>query len=72
MGSLLDVVDVTEDSTKTVGNLKFTVSVNSFSSCLDWRYTLDGVDCGGVDVSFSNGHFYAFGDDRNYYQTITQ
>jgi len=72
MRSLLDVVDVTENSTKTVGNLKLTVSVNSFSSSFDWRYTLDGVDYGGVDVSFRNGHFYAFGDDRSYYQTTTQ
>jgi hypothetical protein len=72
MKSLLDVVDVTENSTTTVGNLKLTVSVTSFSSCLDWRYTLDGADCGGVDVSFRNGHFYAFGDDRSYYQSITQ
>jgi hypothetical protein len=72
MRSLLDVVDVTENSKKTVGNLKLTVSVNSFSSSFDWRYTLDGVDCGGVDVSFRNGHFYAFGDDRSYYQPTTQ
>lgn len=69
MRSLLDVVDVTENSTKTVDNLKLTVSTNSFSSSFDWRYTLDGADCGGVDVSFRNGHFYAFGDDRSYYQT---
>jgi hypothetical protein len=71
MRSLLDVVDVTENSTETTDNLKLTVSVTSFSSCLDWRYTLDGANCGGVDVSFRNGHFYAFGDDRSYYQIIT-
>ena len=71
MRRLLDVVDVTENSTKTVDNLKFTVSVNSFSSSFDWRYTLDGADYGGVDVSFRNGHFYVFGDDRSYYQIIT-
>jgi hypothetical protein len=71
MRNMLDLVDVTENSTKTVDNLKLTVSVNSFSSCLDWRYTLDGADCGGVDVCFRNGHFYAFGDDRSYYQKIT-
>ena len=64
MRSLLDVVDVTENSTKTVGNMKLIVSVTSFSSSFDWRYTLDGTDYGGVDVSFRNGHFYAFGDDR--------
>jgi hypothetical protein len=72
MRNLLDVVDVTENSTKTVGNLKLAVSVNTFSSSFDWRYTLDGADCGGVDVSFRNGHFYAFGDDRSYCQMIVQ
>jgi hypothetical protein len=71
MRNMLDVVDVKENSTETVGNMELTVSVTSFSSCLDWRYTRDGADCGGVDVSFSNGHFYAFGDDRSYYQIIT-
>lgn len=71
MRNILDLVDVTENSTKTVDILKLKVSVNSFSSCLDWRYTLDGADCGGVDVSFRNGHFYAFSDDRSYYQTTT-
>jgi len=68
MRSLLDVVDVTENSTKTVDNMKLIVSITSFSSSFDWRYTLDGTDYGGVDVSFRNGHFYAFGDDRSYYQ----
>jgi len=72
MRNMLDLIDVSENSTTAVGNLKLTVSVDSFSSCLDWRCTLDGADCGGVDVSFRNGHVYAFGDDRSYYQTITQ
>jgi len=71
MRNMVDMVDVTENTTKTVGNLKLTVSVTSFSSCFDWRYTLDGADCSGVDVSFRNGHFYAFGDDRSYYQAGT-
>ena len=70
MRNLLDGVEVTDNSTKTVGNLKLTVSVTSFSSYFDWRYTFEGTDCGGVDVSFHDGHFYAFGDDRSYYQTI--
>jgi hypothetical protein len=71
MRNMLDLVDVTENSTKTVDNLKLTVSIDSFSSCFDWRYTFNGTDCSGVDVSFRNGHFYAFGDDRSYYQIIT-
>jgi hypothetical protein len=70
MGNMIDLVGVTENSTTTVDNLKLTVSVTSFSSSFDWRCTLDGADCGGVDVSFHNGHLYAFGDDRSYYQLI--
>lgn len=72
MVNMIDRVDVTENSTTTVDNLKLMVSVTAFSSSFDWRYTLDGSDCGGVDVSFHNGHFYAFGDDRSYYSIITQ
>jgi len=72
MRDMIDLVDVTENSTITVDTLKLTVSVTSFSSSFDWRCTLDGADCGGVDISFHNGHFYAFGDDRSYYPIIPQ
>ena len=72
MRNILDG-EVADNSTTIVGNLKFTMSVTSFSSYFDWRYTIEGIDCGGVDVSFHNGHFYAFGDDRQYYSiAITQ
>ena len=66
MRNILDG-EVVDNSTTTIGNLKLTMSVTSFSSYFDWRYTLEGTDCGGVDVSFHNGHFYAFSDDRQYY-----
>jgi hypothetical protein len=72
MRNMLDLVDVAENCTKTVDNMELTVSIDPFSSSFDWRCTLDGADCGGLDVSFRNGHFYAFGDDRSYYQIITQ
>ena len=72
MRNILDG-EVADNSTTIVGNLKFTMSVTSFSSYFDWRHTIEGIDCGGVDVSFHNGHFYAFGDDRQYYSiAITQ
>jgi len=58
---------VVDNSTTTIGDLKLTMSVTSFSSYFEWRYTLEGKDCGGVDVSFHNGHFYSFGDDRQHY-----
>jgi hypothetical protein len=70
MRNMIARVDVVENSTVTVGNLELTVSVTSFSSCFDWRCIREGVDCGGVDASFRNGQFYAFGDDRSYYQLI--
>jgi hypothetical protein len=38
MRNMLDMVDVTENSTKTADNLKLTVSITSFSSTFDWRY----------------------------------
>ena len=71
MRNMVDMVDVTENTTTTADNLKLTVSVNSFSSSFDWRYTIDETDYDGVNVSFRNGHFYAFGDDRSYYQIGT-
>jgi hypothetical protein len=72
MRNILDG-EIADNSTTTIGNLKLTMSVTSFSSYFDWRYTLEGTDCGGVDISFHNGHFYAFGDDRQYYPiAITQ
>lgn len=72
MRNILDG-EVADNSTTTVGNLKLTMSITSFSSYFDWRYTFEGTDCGGVDVSFHNGHFYAFGDDRQYHSiAITQ
>lgn len=69
MRNMVYMVDVTENTTKTADNLKLTVSVNSFSSSFDWRYTLDETDYSGVNASFRNGHFYAFSDDISYRQT---
>ncbi|HDQ05632.1 MAG TPA: hypothetical protein ENN36_02775, partial [Candidatus Bathyarchaeota archaeon] len=47
MRNMLDLVDVTENSTKTVDNMELKVSVNSFSSSFDWRYIIDGIEYGG-------------------------
>jgi len=44
MRNMLDTVDVTQNTTTTADNLKLTVSVNSFSSSFNWRYTIDGTD----------------------------
>jgi hypothetical protein len=71
MSNMLQGVEVKTNCTKTTDEMKLTVSITSFSSSFDWRYILDKADSGGVDVSFSNGQFFAFGDDRSYYQLIT-
>ncbi|HSQ53249.1 MAG TPA: hypothetical protein VLM82_02270, partial [Acidobacteriota bacterium] len=55
MRNILDG-EVADNSTTIVGNLKLTMSVTLFSSYFGWRYTFGGTDCGGVDVSFHNGH----------------
>jgi hypothetical protein len=67
MRNMLDVVDVTENSTKTVGNMKLIVSVTSFSSSFDWRHTFNGADYSGLCVSFRDGHFYSFSANKSYY-----
>jgi hypothetical protein len=68
MRNILDTVDVMKNATKKVGNLKLQVSVNSFSSSFNWRTTINGADYSGVDVSFRDGNFYSFSDDRSYYK----
>ena len=70
MANIIALVDVEKNSTITMGNLELTVSVTSFSSYFDWRCICRSAYSGGVDVSFREGKFYAFGDDRSYYQLI--
>jgi hypothetical protein len=68
MKQMLDVVDVTKNTTKTFGNVKFEVSVNSFSSSCSWKNTFNNTDYSGICVEFKDGHFYSFRDDRSYYK----
>ena len=67
MANMLESVDVTANSTKIVGNLKLIVTVTSFSSSFDWRYTLNGTEYSRLCVSFRDGHFYSFSVDKSYY-----
>jgi hypothetical protein len=68
MRNMLDGVDVTKDTTKTVGNLKLEVKVSSVSTSFSWRYTFNGAVYSGLSVFFrTGGAFWSFGDDRSYY-----
>ncbi len=67
MRDMLDMVDGTRNAIEISGNVKLEVSINSFSSSLDWEYTFNGADYSGIIISFRNGSFYAFKDDRSYY-----
>jgi hypothetical protein len=68
MKNMLDTVDVTKNITITSENVKLGISVNTFSSEFYWKYTFNGADYSGMGVSFRNGSFYAFSDDRSYYK----
>ncbi|MBT0159232.1 hypothetical protein G4O51_04525 [Candidatus Bathyarchaeota archaeon A05DMB-2] len=65
--NMLDMVDATRNATEISDNVKLEVSINSFSSSLNWKYTFNGADYSGISISFRNGSFYAFRDDRSYY-----
>lgn len=66
MRGMLDMVDGTRNAIEISDNLKLEVSITSFSSSLYWKYTFNGADYTGIGISFRNGSFYAFGDDRSY------
>lgn len=64
MKTMLDAVDVAENSTTTEGNLKLIVSVTSFSHSFDWRYTVDDTEYSRLSVSFRDAQFYSFSADK--------
>lgn len=65
--NMLSQLDITKNATKTINNIKLT-STNSLISSLDWRNSFNGADYTGISISFRNGSFYAFKDDRSYYK----
>src|SRR3990170_2609356 len=66
MRSMLDAVDLTENSSITSGNIRQEVTIRSDSSRFSWRYTFNGAVYSGLRVEFENGLLYSFGDDRSY------
>lgn len=67
MKTMLNDVDVAANSTKTEGNLKLIVSITSFSSSFDWRYTINGTEYSRLCISFRDAQFYSFSADKSYY-----
>jgi len=64
--NMLTQLDVTKNASKTIHNLKLT-STSSLISSLNWRNSFNGADYTGIYISFRNGSFNAFKDDRSYY-----
>jgi len=68
MRNILSTVDVKANTTKTSGNLKLTLTVSLSSYSLNWMNTFNGATFSGLGVTFQNGGFISFIDDRSYVQ----
>ena len=66
MRSMVDSIDATKNNSLFSGNLKLEVKVNSDHTTFDWKYTYNGAEYAQMSVTFENGNFRAFGDDRSY------
>ena len=65
--SMLDSVDVAENSTTTAGNMKLIVTVTSFSTSFDWRHTLNGAEYSELCVSFKESYLFSFSANKSGY-----
>jgi hypothetical protein len=65
--SMLINVDSTKNSTVIVGNLKLEVLVTSYGTSFCWKPTFNSVDYPGMGITFCDGFFHSFGDDRSIY-----
>ena len=68
MRSLLDAVDVTHNNVTVEGNMKLEVRIYPSYTSLSWKNTFNGADYPGLSVSFGNGTFGSFRDDRSYFK----
>ncbi len=66
MRFILDTVNVTENCVKVIGNWKLEVTIYPDHTSLRWKNTFNGADYTGLGVSFRNGTFAAFSQDRSY------
>jgi hypothetical protein len=70
--AILDNVDITKNTTITVGNIKLTITNNVWGGLeltnFDWAYTVNAADYTSLQVGFqTNGIFDAFYDNRAIY-----
>lgn len=68
MRQMLDTVDVTKNTTKTIDSMELEISINLFSSSFSWKNKFNGAEYNGISVDFKDGDFYSFSDDRSYYK----
>lgn len=68
MRSLLDTVEVTSNSTKTVDNLRLEVRVENDKTFFIWGNVLNGTDYSRLRLEFQDGQFARFYDDRRFYK----
>ncbi|MCW4002991.1 MAG: hypothetical protein NWE95_03645 [Candidatus Bathyarchaeota archaeon] len=68
MRSLLDMVEITSNTTKKADNLSLEVECSYDNTCLKWGNTLNGADYSRLILEFQNGHFESFADDRSFYK----
>jgi hypothetical protein len=67
MKNILETVDPTKNTTKTVNNIKISTSTNMEATSFTWERTVNGADYAGMRISFSNGSFCSLSDKRNIY-----
>jgi hypothetical protein len=62
--NMLNTVDVTENTTITLGNWKLTVTSGTYFTSFYWQYTFNQTDYRGLGITFL-GKYVFFRDDRN-------
>jgi len=75
MKRILKYADETKNMTLISGNLTLTILNTNTPFAGDctsfrWRYTINGVDYPGIEVSFSDGAFYSMSDKRSAYEIV--
>ena len=65
MTNALTNVDMTQNITKTVGDIKVTILNNTLEIDVSLKYTYNNTDYTGIDFTFRNGQLYIFSDDRS-------
>lgn len=68
MRSLLDMVEVASNTTKTVDNLSLEVHVKDDRTLFTWGNTLNGTSYSRLHLGFKGGNVSGFKDDRKFYK----